>query len=220
MRTPALDWLAAYGSILVELGGAGVGFRFWRRLPQGPRRIVLWLAASGVADISALIAGRRWHNAQPVARVWFLVCVVLALGALASVQHSAPRAAALRVLAGVYALTWLVLVATVEPIQLYSSYSAPLHGVVLLLAASATVFRRISLGRRDLLVDPGFLIGIGLIAYAVPASLQTLVAQLSVNSAPQLGVVFYAMSSVVSVLAELIFIRAIMVARRAVVGAH
>lgn len=179
-----------------------------------------WLGASGLADVGALVSGRLWQNSQPVVRVWLLFGVVLAMEALAAYQHSRQRAAVFRMAMGGFVIAWLVLLATVEPIARYSAFTAPLHGMVILVASAATVFRRVSLTRRDLLVDSGFLISVGLMAYAVPASLQTLVAQLSVNSAPQLGVVFYAMSSVVSILAALIFVRAIMVARHDVARVH
>ncbi len=211
LTLPAWDWLAGYGDLAVELGGLGVGIARWPRLARGQRVIATWLGASAVFDIAALIASRRWHNAQPVARLWFVTCVVLAVEALAAYQHSRQRAVVLRWLMAGYVIAWLILVATIEPIDQYSTYSAPLHALVVLGAAVMTVFRRVSLGRRDLLGDPGFLIGVGLSAYAVPEAFRTLVAQLWSNDLPQRGILYYAMSNGVSALASLVLISALLV---------
>ena len=216
MRFPTLTWLTAYGTTVADLGATGIGVWWWRRLGRGQRLIVAWLAASGLADVGALLAGRLWQNSQPVVRVWLLFSVTLAVEALAAFQHSRQRTAILRIVAGCFVVAWLILLVTVEPITRYSAFSVPLHGVIILLAASVTVLRRISLGRRDLLVDPGFLIGIGLISYAVPAALQTLVAQLSLNAGPQHAMLFYALASVASILAVVMFVRAITTSANAV----
>jgi hypothetical protein len=211
LTLPSVDWLAAYGALTVELGGFGVGIARWRWLARGQRVIAAWLGAGAMFDIAAIVAARRWHNLQPVARLWFVACVVLAVEALATYQHSRQRVAVLRWVMAGYVLAWLILVATIEPINQYSTYSAPLHALVVLGAAAMTVYRRVSLGRHDLLSDPGFLIGVGLSAYAVPEAFQTLVAQLWINDAPRRSVLYYAMSNGVSALASLVLISALFI---------
>jgi hypothetical protein len=208
---PAADWLAGYAATAVEFGGFGVGVTQWRRLARGQRLIAVWLGTSALADLAEYIIAPISNNVQPIANLWFAASVILAVEALAAYQNSRQRAALLRTAIGLYLLLWVILVATIDPLNRYSSYVGPVHGLVILCAAVITIFRRVSLGRRDLSSDPGFLVAAALSVYAILAAFQTLVAQALLNLHRQQAIMFYAMCSVVGALGVLVIIRALMV---------
>ena len=181
----------------------------WHRLEPGRRHIALWLGASALSDLTEYSAGPAWHDTQLIARVWFVVSVVLGVAALAAYQHSAHRAAILRAVGGGYVVVWVMLAVTIEPIDRYSTYSGPLQGIVLLGAAVTTLFRRVAVGRRDLLADPGFLIAVALCAIAIPAAFETVVAQFWLNAHLDMANSYYAMNNIVSGLAAILVISAL-----------
>jgi hypothetical protein len=99
---------------------------------------------------------------------------------------------------------------TIEPLAAISTYAEPLHALVILVAAVVTLVRRASFGRGELLLDPGFLIAAGLAGYAVAAVFETLVAQLWVRDFPQYVNAYFATCNVLTALAELVIIKALL----------
>jgi hypothetical protein len=194
---------------VVEAIGFAIGLKSWRGLDRGQRLMALWLGASALTDLAAFALARSIGNTQPAARVWYALSVAFALEALARYQGSSRLATMLRVGIVGYLALWLVLLVTVEPPLNYSTYSAPVHAIVILAAAVVTLFRRVALSRGDLVEDSGFLFSVALIAYAVPSALQTLVAQLWNSDYLSRTVAYYTAHSVVSVLAALVVIRGV-----------
>jgi hypothetical protein len=209
MALPSWDVLISYGGSAVELCGAAIGIARWRRLASGQRMITIWFAAATVSDVAAFVTARWFHNNQPAGRIWFAVSVVFALEALAAFQAGKKRVVALRVGILAYLGAWSILAAFVEPLTSISTYTEPLHAVVILAAAAITLVRRASLGRGDLLEDPGFLIAAGLAGYAVATVLETLVGQLWLQDAPQYVNAYYAASNIVTALGEGVIIKAL-----------
>lgn len=209
MKLPGWAFAISYAGSVVEVCGAAIGLLRWRRIAGGQRVITLWLCAAAVSDAAVFVTAKVLHNSQPAARVWFALSVALALEALAEFQHDAHRAGVLRAAAGVYLIAWGILAAVVEPLAMLSTYSAPLHALVILTAAVLTLMRRASLGRGDLLLDSGFLVGAGLAGYAVASVLETLVGQLWLRDFPQYIAAYYAAANIVTALAEVVIIKAL-----------
>jgi hypothetical protein len=171
--------------------------------------ITIWFVAAALGDVAVFVTAKVLHNTQPAARVWFALSVVFALEALAAFQHDNRRVVAFRVAIGVYLVAWGGLAMIVEPLTTLSTYSSPLHALVILTAAVLTLLRRASLGRGDLFMDPGFLIAAGLAGYAVASVLEALVGQLWLHDAPQYVNAYYATSNIVTALAEAVIIKAL-----------
>jgi hypothetical protein len=163
-----------------------------------------------LSDILVIVLARRHQSTQPVTRVWYAASVVLALEALAAYQYDARRFLAFRVFAAIYVATSVILLATIEPLAAITTYAAPLHALVILAAAVVTLLRRATFGRGELVLDPGFLIAAGLIGYAVAAVFETLVAQLWVIDFPQYVKAYFAACDIVTALAELVIIMALL----------
>lgn len=209
MTLPGWEWVAAYVGSAVEVSGFAIGAGFWRRLARGQRVITLWFAAASLSDIVVIVLARRHQSTQPATRVWFAVSVVLALEALAAYQRSARRVHALRALAGAYVVASVILLVTIEPLAVITTYAEPLHALVILATAAVTLLRRGLFGRGELLLDPGFLIAAGLTGYAIAAVFETLVAQLWVNDAPQYVKAYFAACDILTGLAEVVIIKAL-----------
>lgn len=209
---PSWDWVITYASSAVELSGAAIGSIRWRRIAGGQRVITLWFAAAAIIDIAVILAARRHHSTQPLIRLWVAVSVIFALEALGTYQRGDRRVAAFRALIVAYVAAWLILLITIEPLAAFSTYSAPLHTLVILAAAVLTLRRRASFGRGELFTDPGFLIAAGLAGYAVADAFETLVAQLWVREFPQYVVAYYTMCNVLTALAEFVIIKALFLA--------
>ncbi len=207
----SVDWslVIEYGMSALELTGFIVGSVRWRLSRRGQRAITLWFGCAALLDAASFAAARVAHNSQTIAHVWILMAVIFALEALASYQLTRRRATLIRALMLGYAVTWVTLLLTVEPVTSYSTYLNPLHSLVILVPAIATLRQRAWFGRVDTLVDPGFLIAAGLSGYGVASSLQTLMVQLLIRD--MLGYVerYYAMCNLLASLAEVILIRAL-----------
>ncbi len=206
-----MQWTGYFGTG-IALVGVAIGAARWRQLGRGQRFIALWLGASALVDLTTYLAAPILRDTQQIGRVWFLVSVMLAMEALASYQHSQTRAMIFRAAWAGYAALWVAFALTIEPIMRLSTFSAPLQGIVLLGASVATLFRRVSIGRRDFLADAGFLIAVALAAVAVPAAFQTVVAQLWLNDHLKMAYTYYSTNNVVSALAAGVMIIAIRVA--------
>ncbi|HEY4101829.1 MAG TPA: hypothetical protein VGM20_13225 [Gemmatimonadales bacterium] len=209
MTTREFLWLVADGSSAVEFIGFLIGSIRWRRLGPGQRAATLWFGAATVSDAVVLFLSYHGQNTQPSGRVWYAASVVLALEALARFQSEQRRVVAFRVASVAYVLTSIVLLVTGEPLNAMTTYAAPLHALVILIAAVVTVFRRTLLGRGDLFSDPGFLVAAGLIGYAVAAVFETLVAQLWTATLPNYVEAFFAACNILTALAEIVIIRAL-----------
>jgi hypothetical protein len=207
MAVPSWDVLISYGGSAVELVGAAIGLARWRRIAGGQRMITIWFGAATLSDIAAFVTARWFHNNQPSGRIWFALSVVFALEALAAFQVGKNRVMAFRVAIVAYLAAWALLAAFVEPLPTFSTYTEPLHALVILTAAVLTLLRRASLGRGDLFDDPGFLIAAGLAGYAVATVLETLVGQLWLHDAPQYVNAYYAASNIVTALGEIVIIK-------------
>jgi len=201
--------LTGYAGTAAALAGLGIGIARWPALERGQRAATVFLGTSALCDLAAYAAAYFRHNTQSVARVWFLLSVVLGLEILAAYQRNRRQAALFRLIAGGYVLTWLILGVTVDPIDNYSTFTGPLQGIVILAAAATTLFQRVALGRRDFLSDPGFMIAVALCAVAVPAAFQTVVAQLWLNDHRDMGNSYYVMNNMVDALAALLIIGAL-----------
>lgn len=210
MTLPRWDWVVAYGGSAVELAGSAIGVVLWRRLARGQRAVALWFAAAALSDIAVIIVARGHQSTQPTARIWFAVSVILALEALAAYQRGRRRVLGLRILTCAYVAASVIMLVTIEPLAAISTYAEPLHALVILVAAVVTLVRRASFGRGELLLDPGFLIAAGLAGYAVAAVFETLVAQLWVRDFPQYVNAYFATCNVLTALAELVIIKALL----------
>jgi hypothetical protein len=168
----------------VEIAGGAIGLYRWPRLSRAQRLMTLWLVASALVDLLIETTSARTRNAQPLAHVWYAASVIFGVGAMAALQSDRRLVRIHQGIVVAFLAIWGGLAATVEPITEYSKYSAPLHAVVILGAALAALFRRVVTARDDLLLDSGFLLSVGLIAYAVPSAFQTLVAQLWLREHP------------------------------------
>lgn len=209
MALPSWNAVVAYGSSAVELAGAVVGLRRWRRIAGGQRAITLWFTAAAMTDVGVIIAARQHHNTQSLIRIWFALSVILALDALSRYQFDQGRVAVFRLAIGMYLAAWLVLLTTIEPLAAFASYSAPLHTVVILSAAVLTLLRRASIGRGELMMDSGFLIAAGLAGYAVADVFEMVVAPLWATDFPQGVMIYNTVSNLVTALAELVIIKAL-----------
>ena len=209
MRLPSWDWVVAYSGSAVELSGFIIGVVRWRRIARGQQLITLWFSAAVLSDIAVIVTAQLHQSTQSIAPIWFASSVIFALGSLAVYQSGDRRAAVVRVSIGVYLAVSVILLMTIEPLGAISTYAAPLHALVILAAAVLTLLRRASLGRGELLVDPGFLIAAGLTGYAVAAVFETLVTQLWVHDFPQYVKAYYATCDVLTALSEFVIIKAL-----------
>ena len=209
MKLSTLALVTSYGGTGIEMCGAITGSLRWRRIGPGQQAITLWFGAAMVGDVAAFATARLFQNNQPSSRLWFAFSVVFGLAALAAFQPNRARAWALRVTAGVYLVAWGALALFVEPLTALSTYTEPLHALVILAAAVFTLQRRASLGRGDLFSDAGFLVAAGLAGYAVASVLESLVGQLWLTDAPQYIGAYYSVSNVLTALAEVVIIRAL-----------
>ncbi len=167
LNTPAMTipwYLAwtAYGATAAAFGGFAVGLWRWRQLGRGQKLVTAWLGVSILSDLASYVAAGVWQNTQPVLQLWLVASVILGLETLAAFQHNRRMVVLFRCMGAAYFVAWLVLAWVVESVARYSTFAAPLQGVVLLGAAVATILRRASLGRRDLAGDAGFLVAIAI----------------------------------------------------------
>ena len=203
-----MEWTGYLGTG-TALVGVAIGGARWRQLGRGQRFIVFWLGTSALIDLTTYVAAPILRDTQQIGRVWFLASVVLAVEALAAYQQSGVRTSIFRLVWAGYAVTWVAFALTIEPIRRLSTFSGPLQGIVLLGASVATLFRRVSIGRRDFLADAGFLIAAALAAVAIPAAFQTVAAQVWLNGNVKMVYTYYSMNNIVSVLAAGVMIVAI-----------
>ncbi len=191
----------------VDTLGFLVGAFVWRRV-RNQRLMVFWLGLSAITDWAFLIAARTSGNSRPVVRVWYAASVVAALAAMAAYQGSPRRAKLLWGASAAYVVLWTILLLTIEPIAEYSSYSAPIHALLILAAAVMTLFRRVAVARGDLVRDAGFLFAAGLIVYAVPATIQALVPQvMGLGGASA----YYALTDVISFMGTALIVAGLLV---------
>jgi hypothetical protein len=214
METPAWARAIEYVGFAVELAGFLLGTWRWRQLGRGQKAMTLWFGAAIALDILDVTLAPVLLTSQPLSSASNLISPVLALEGLAAFQSSAPIARRFRLVATAYALTWLILHLTVEPLADYSTYSAPLAGFVILASAAFVLFERAARGRTDALVDPAFLVAAGLCGGAVADVFRTLVAGLMVRDHPLYTLIYYSACNIIVALAELIIIRALLIQPR------
>jgi hypothetical protein len=206
-------WSHAISSLMyaAEMGGFLVGVWRWRSLGRGQKVITLWFGAAIGFDLLALALAPRLLNTQPISNTLYPISVVLALEALASYQVTRVFAIRFRLVAAAYVVTWAVLHLTVERLTDYSTFAAPLSGIVVLACAALVLFQRVARGRSDVLTDPAFLIAAGLCGCAVADVFRTLVAGLLLHDHPYYALAYYSACNLILTLAELIIIRALLV---------
>ena len=116
----------------------------------------------------------------------------------------------MRFAAIVYVAVWLFLLVTAADRPMaYSRFVSPLHSLLLLSAGLFVLFQEAALSRRDLLQQPGFLLAVGLIGYAVPSAFQSSIAQIALPDHVQTGALLYGIRGLLVSIAMLIMIRAL-----------
>jgi hypothetical protein len=200
---------SGYFATAAAFVAAVVGAVRWRRLSRGQKLATAWLTASVLADLAVYVLGPRWHDAQPVVQLWFVVSVVLGLEVLASLQADRRTSLIFRWIGIAYGLIWVVLAMKVESVHHYSTFAGPLQGMTLLGGGLAALLRRVTLGRRDLLEDPAFLVSIAMTAIGLVSTFQTLTAQLLLNQHGSFVTSYYTLNNIVSALGALLLLAAI-----------
>ncbi len=198
---------------LSDGAGAGIGLLRWRRLDRGVRWIAAWLMASAATDVMFAVTARFFHNNLLIGRLWCLASVTLALNGLAVMQHDPRRASLMRAVVYAYALTWAILLATVVRPNSDFSYIVELQALVVGSAAGATIVRRVAVGRGDLALDPAFLIGVALLAIAIPDGFLSPLTQFWARSNVAALAAFYVAKDFLDAVATLVLIRAMTLSR-------
>ncbi len=191
-----------------EIVGATVGIVFWRQLERGLRWLTVWIGVAAFVDVAALISARIIHNNELIIKLWLPVSALLAAEAMASLQHSARRRRALRLVGAGYLVAWLVLMLTVETPDGFAKLVTPLNSLVLIVVAVATMLRRVTVGRIDLLLDGSFLAGAALLAYAAPTAFFSPLVQILEPSHNDLLGAYYVVRVLINDLAVLLMARA------------
>jgi hypothetical protein len=209
------DLYSLYLMLAVELIGLTVGIIRWSILGVAERFAVVWLGAGGLFDLMARLAAHFIHNSQITAKFWYPISVVLALSMTAALSRANRWSQAMRFATIVYAAVWFILLVTAADRPMaYSRFVSPLHSLLLLSAGLFVLFQEVALSRQDLLRQPGFLLAVGLIGYAVPSAFQSSIAQIALPDHIQTGVTLYGVRGVLVSIAMLIMIRALLLTHR------
>lgn len=159
----------AYLMELTAFAGFLTAMVLWRRLDRSFRMIGVWLGLLVAERMLSLAVGDT-GGAYVLARLWFPLSVLYTMGAIAAMQGNERRRDMFRLVAIGYSLVWIVLMMAYENYAGPPQWTAELHALVLTAAAAFSVVQRAGRARHDLLRDPGFLLSIGLLLFAAPAT--------------------------------------------------
>jgi hypothetical protein len=194
---------------VATLAGSVVGARRWRLLSRGQRLVTAWLVASTLADVGAYVTGYLFHNSQPVAGIWAVVSVVLAVETVAAFHRGRTATRLLHASAVAYLVAWIVIVLRFDSLNNYSMLAIPLAGIVILAAGASALFQRVLRARGDLLADPAFLVAMVFCTIGVLDTFQTVLTRLWGEANSTRAAFYYIANNVVNLLLALILIAAL-----------